>query len=76
MKTLAEQSSTSINIVKNTRRSSKRKPTRYQVSLYESEYRTGKATKYRYGPFRIPCPLKTLDAQIIEYVFCTDLPMM
>ncbi|TXG51660.1 hypothetical protein EZV62_024184 [Acer yangbiense] len=75
VKTLAEQSSTSINVVKNTRASSKRKPSRYQVSPYESEYRTGKATKHRYGPFRIPCPLKTLDAQIIKYVFCTYLPM-
>ncbi|KAK1584052.1 hypothetical protein Q3G72_029470 [Acer saccharum] len=75
VKTLAEQSSTSINVVKNTRASSKRKPSRYQVSPYQSEYHTGKATKYRYSPFRIPCPLKTLDAQIIEYVFCTDLPM-
>ncbi|TXG60525.1 hypothetical protein EZV62_015098 [Acer yangbiense] len=75
VKTLAKQSSTSINVVKNTHASSKRKPSRYQVSPYESEYFIGKATKHRYGPFRIPCPLKTLDAQIIEYVFCTDLPM-
>ena len=75
MKTVAEQSSTSINVVKNTRTSSKRKPSRYQVSPFESEYRTGKPTKFRYGPFRISSPLKTLDAQIIEYVFCTDLPM-
>ena len=75
VKTLVEQSSTSINVIKTTRTSKQRKPSRYKLSPFEYDDVKGKPTKYRYGPFRIPCSLKTLDAQIIEYVFSTDLPM-
>ena len=74
VKTLADQSSTSINVVKTTRASNKRKPSRYQLSPYEYDKQRGKPSKFRYGPFRISAPLKTVDAQIIEYVFSMDLP--
>ncbi|TXG66756.1 hypothetical protein EZV62_008031 [Acer yangbiense] len=69
VKTLAEQSSTSINVVKNTCTSNKRKPSWYKLSQYEYDHRTGKSSKFRDGSFHIFCPLKTLDAQMIEYVF-------
>ncbi|TXG53277.1 hypothetical protein EZV62_022446 [Acer yangbiense] len=56
-----------------TRSTSKRKPSRYQISLYIAGH-VHASRKYRYGPFRIGIQLNIYDEQLITYIFDKKLP--
>ncbi|KAK1564489.1 hypothetical protein Q3G72_004398 [Acer saccharum] len=56
-----------------TRSTSKRKPSRYQISPYIAGP-VNVSTKYRYGPFRIGIQLNIYDEQLITYIFDKKLP--
>ncbi|KAK1556414.1 hypothetical protein Q3G72_022227 [Acer saccharum] len=56
-----------------TRSTSKRKPSRYQISPYIAGP-VHASTKYRYGPFRIGIQLNIYDEQLITYIFDKKLP--
>ncbi|KAK1587123.1 hypothetical protein Q3G72_009747 [Acer saccharum] len=56
-----------------TRSTSKRNPSRYQISPYIA-VPVHVSTKYRYGPFRIGIQLNIFDEQLITYIFDKKLP--
>ncbi|KAK1560363.1 hypothetical protein Q3G72_025809 [Acer saccharum] len=56
-----------------TRSTSKRNPSRYQISPYIA-VPVHASTKYLYGPFRIGIQLNIFDEQLITYIFDKKLP--
>ncbi|KAK1557463.1 hypothetical protein Q3G72_025038 [Acer saccharum] len=66
------QSSNKRRVIQ-TRSTSKRKPSRYQISPYIA-VPINASTKYRYGPFQIGIQLNKYDEQLITYIFDKNLP--
>ncbi|KAK1564588.1 hypothetical protein Q3G72_006496 [Acer saccharum] len=66
------QSSNKRRVIQ-TRSTSKRKPSRYQISPYIA-VPVNASTKYRYGPFQIGIQLNKYDEQLITYIFDKNLP--
>ncbi|KAK1588340.1 hypothetical protein Q3G72_022290 [Acer saccharum] len=66
------QSSNKRRVIQ-TRSTSKRKPSRYQISPYIA-VPVNVSTKYRYGPFQIGIQLNTYDEHLITYIFDKNLP--
>ncbi|KAK1559433.1 hypothetical protein Q3G72_014467 [Acer saccharum] len=66
------QSSNKRRVIQ-TRSTSKRKPSRYQISPYIA-IPVNTSTKYRYGPFQIGIQLNTYDKHLITYIFDKNLP--
>ncbi|TXG53367.1 hypothetical protein EZV62_022536 [Acer yangbiense] len=66
------QSSNKRRVIQ-TRSTSKRKPSRYQISPYIA-VPVNASTKYRYGPFQIGIQLNKYDEHLITYIFDKNLP--